>query len=413
MRRWLKGKNNISATITIIGGGPSGLMAADVLSAKGHHVTIYERKPSFARKFLMAGRGGLNITHSDPIDDFILKYGAQHEKMAPLIHHFTPQNMQDWCASLGEETFIGSSGRVFPKSFKASPLLRAWLSKLEKQNVEFHLNHDWQGWDKDQLYFKTHEGEKHIKPDITLLALGGATWPRLGADGSWVQYLENKNVEISPLKPSNCGFTTNWSPFFANKFKGYPLKSVALNFAGQTIHGEFIITENGIEGGAVYALSARIRDAIAQENSAKLTLDLKPDLKPEEIISRLQRPRKKLSLSNYLRKNLKLSDVAIGLLMEQLDRTKLTSYSAKDLTRFIKNYTLILNRPFAMERAISSAGGVKFDAIDDKFMLRALPNIFVTGEMIDWEAPTGGYLLQACIAQGAYVGKAISDYIKS
>lgn len=399
--------------IAIIGGGPSGLMAAEILSAKGYAVTIYERKPTFARKFLMAGRGGLNITHSENIDDFIERYGAQAKMLEPLIQKFTPQNMQEWCLGLGEETFIGSSGRVFPKSFKASPLLRAWLARLEKQGVHFKLNHDWQGWDKDKLIFKTVEGMIEVKADATLLALGGASWPRLGADGSWVDMLQNEQIEVAPLRPSNCGFYVEWTEFFSNKFKGVPLKPVGLSFKGREINGEFMITENGIEGGAIYALSALLRDEIEAQGAAELILDLKPDLDKGEILQRLKKPRRGMSLSNFLRKNIKLSNSAIGLLMEKLDRTKLSDYTPEQLTQIIKSYPLILTAPFSLDRAISTAGGVKFSALDKNFMVVNKPSVFVAGEMLDWEAPTGGYLLQACMASGVSVAQGIENWMEN
>lgn len=399
--------------IAIIGGGPSGLMAADILSDAGCAVTIYERKPSFGRKFLMAGRGGLNITHSEKLDQFVSRYNEAANILKPIIDNFTPQNMRDWCMALGEETFIGSSGRVFPKSFKASPLLRAWLARLEKQNVTFKTRHDWQGWDEEvQLSFETPEGVRNMKADATLLALGGASWPSLGSDGSWVDILKKDNVEIAPLRPSNCGFFVEWSDIFSKKFEGKSLKSVALNFQGKSTKGEFMITKNGVEGGAIYALSSFLREAIARARTARLMIDLKPDLGIEQVMKRLQKPRSKLSLSNYLRKVLNLSDVAIGLIMELPERQKLNDFSAQEMAKIIKSYPLCLTRPFAMDRAISTAGGVKFNQIDDHFMLRHKPNVFVTGEMLDWEAPTGGYLLQACMASGVHVARGMLKAIK-
>lgn len=399
--------------IVIIGGGPTGLMAADILSKKNYNVTIYERKPTFARKFLMAGRGGLNITHSENIDSFIEKYGEQADTLKPIIQNFTPENIRNWCEELGEKTFIGTSGRVFPKSFKTSPLLRAWLKRLEKQNVQFILNHDWQGWDKGQLAFKTSEGLIHVNADATLLALGGASWPRLGADGSWVDILEKEKIEISPLRPSNCGFFVEWSDFFSKKFKGRPLKSIRLSFKNYKINGEFIITENGIEGGAIYSLSAFLRNEIDLNGLAQLTIDLKPDLNKEEVLNRLQKPKRKMSLSNFLRKTLNLSDVTIGLLMEKLNRAKLSDYTPEQLAQYIKFYDLNLNATFSIDRAISTAGGVTFNSIDKNFMLKNNPSVFIAGEMLDWEAPTGGYLLQACMASGVHVASGISNWIEN
>ncbi len=399
--------------IAIIGGGPSGLMAAEVLSAKGFNVTIYERKPSLGRKFLMAGRGGLNITHSENLESFIKKYGAQSGILEPVINNFPPQALQEWCEGLGEKTFIGTSGRVFPKSFKSSPLLRAWIKRLGTQGVQFMLNHDWQGWDKNDLLFKTAEGLSRIKADAIILALGGASWPRLGSNGSWVDVLKACAIDIAPLRPANCGFVVDWSPVFSTRFQGQPLKPVGLSFQNQHIHGECLIAEKGIEGGAIYRLSSLLREEIYKSGTAELILDLKPDLSLKKILQRLQKPRGRLSLTNYLRKTLNLSNVAIGLLMEKLDRTRLSEYTAAQLAEHIKTYGLKLQAPFSIDRAISTAGGVTFDAVDDHFMLANKPGVFVAGEMLDWEAPTGGYLLQACIASGVYVANGVEHWFAS
>lgn len=402
-------KNNVS----IIGGGPSGLMAAEILSANGCAVTVYERKPTMAHKFLMAGRGGLNITHSEDLKEFTKKYNEQEKNFKKIIDQFKPSDLRAWCNDLGEETFIGSSGRIFPKSFKASPLLRAWLKRLEKQAVQFKMRHDWQGWEKDNLVFVTPEGKKTIKSDMTLLALGGASWPGLGADGSWVDLLKNENVKVEPLMPSNCGFKTQWSDIFKNRYAGHALKSVDLSFQDKKIRGEFIITEKGIEGGAVYALSAALRDEIIKNNFADLAIDLKPDLSKDQIIERLQKPKAKMSMSNYLKKTLNLSEVALGLLMELPDRKELNNYSPKKLSSIIKNYQIKLTDNFGIEKAISSAGGVFFDAVDENFMLKNKENVYVVGEMLDWEAPTGGYLLQACLSSGVHVANAMLKKLKS
>ncbi|MDB9761275.1 TIGR03862 family flavoprotein [Alphaproteobacteria bacterium] len=393
--------------ISIIGGGPSGLMAADILSANGYKVIIYDRKPTFGRKFLMAGRGGLNISHSENLDDFIKKYGLQSNILKKIINNFSPQNLRDWCQELGEKTFIGSSGRIFPQSFKASPLLRAWLARLKKQEVTFKTNHDWQGWKNDSLIFNTKSGKIFIKSDLIILSLGGASWPDLGSDGSWVKILEDQDVQISPLQPSNCGFVVEWTKIFSKRFEGKFLKSVLLSFQEKKVLGEFIITKNGVEGTAIYALSSLLREEINNNGEANLILDLKPDLNIEEILKRLKKPQSKLSMSNYLRKTLNLSDVAIGLLMELPDRKNFNNFTPEKITRIIKSYTLNLKKPFSIIRAISTAGGVTFNSIDDNFMLINKPNVFIAGEMLDWEAPTGGYLLQACIANGAYVANTI------
>ena len=392
--------NNIS----IIGGGPSGLMAADILSANGYAVTIYERKATFGRKFLMAGRGGLNISNSENLDDFIKNYGIKSSIFKNIINNFTPENLRDWCKGLGERTFIGSSGRIFPESFKASPLLRAWIKRLDQQNVIFKLNHNWLGWKKDNLIFKTKSGIIYIESNMTILSLGGASWPNLGSDGSWVKILKDQNIEVSNLQPSNCGFIVEWSKIFSKRFEGKSLKSVSLSFQDKNILGEFIITKNGVEGGAIYTLSSLLREEINKNGEAKLILDLKPDFNIKETNKRLQKPKLKLSITNYLRKTLNLSDVAIGLLMELPDRN---NSSPEKITNNIKSYALILKKPFGINRAISTAGGVTFNSIDKNFMLNNKKNVFIAGEMLDWEAPTGGYLLQACIANGAFVANTI------
>lgn len=401
----------INQTIAIIGAGPAGLMAAEILSARGAEVILYERKPSVGRKFLMAGRGGLNLTHSEDIDFFIQKYRERADILGPIVHAFPPQALRDWCEGLGEKTFIGTSGRVFPESFKASPLLRAWIRRLEEQGVLFMLNHEWCGWDHNALIFKTADGSAQIKPDATLLALGGASWPRLGSDGTWGDILQKEHVSIAPLQPANCGFFTDWSDIFSKKFSGQPLKTITASFQDHKIPGEIMITRKGVEGGAVYALSALLRREINEKNSAALSLDLKPDLSLEALAERLKKPKARKSLSNYLRSAVNLSDVAIGLLMERPDRAALGEYSPEKLALLIKNYPLNLRAPFPIDRAISTAGGVMFDSVDKNLMLVKKPGVFVAGEMLDWEAPTGGYLLQACMATGVRAAHGIADWL--
>jgi len=401
----------LDKTIAIIGGGPAGLMAAEILSAKGIAVTVYERKPTLGRKFLMAGRGGLNLTHSEDITTFIEKYGVQASVLEPVIRAYTPQMLRDWCEGLGEATFIGTSGRVFPKRFKASPLLRAWIARLEAQGVIFAVHHDWQGWYGDALHFKTANGDVHIKADATLLALGGASWPRLGADGTWVDILEQAGVDVAPLLPANCGFHVVWSPLFAAKFAGQPLKAVNATFKGKSIAGDIMMTAQGIEGGAVYALSGILRDAIAQDGPATLQIDLKPDLGLTAVIERLSRPRARESMANHLRKSLGLSPVAIGLLMENPDRQNFSTYPPLRMAQLVKQHTLKLDAPFDIARAISTAGGVKFTSVDAQFMLLQKPGVFVAGEMLDWEAPTGGYLLQGTFATAIRAAQGMKAFL--
>ena len=394
-------------TVNIIGGGPTGLMAAIILSQNNYQVTIFERKPSLGRKFLLAGRGGLNITHSEKKELFFEKYGKHSEIFKPIINNFSPQDLRNWCETLGQKTFVGSSGKVFPKSFKASPLLRAWLSQLKIQKVIFKTNHDWFGWKNNELLFKSNNQDVLVKSDLTILSLGGASWPQLGSDGSWVNILERHNIEVSRLQPSNCGFFVNWSKLFASRFAGQPLKSLKVKFKKKTIKGEFIITKDGIEGGAIYSLSSLIREAINIGGEQKITIDLKPDMNIDEINKRLSNTKSKLSMTNYLRKTIKLSDVAIGLLMELKHRNNSVNLNKRNLAFQIKNFDLFLQKPFSIKKCISTAGGVSFKSIDKNFMLIKKPNVYVAGEMIDWEAPTGGYLLQACIASGVFIAKNI------
>jgi uncharacterized flavoprotein (TIGR03862 family) len=397
--------------IAIIGAGPAGLIAAEILSGAGHPVTIYDRKPSAGRKFLMAGRGGLNLTHSEPLDLFISRYPQGAEHLAPVITHFTPQDLRTWCEGLGQETFIGSSGRVFPKTFKASPLLRGWLSRLETQGVIFKFNHDWTGWQDDHLVFQTPEGEKKILPQATLLALGGATWPKLGSDGSWVNILHQRNIPLSPLKPANCGFVVPWSDIFKIRFAGQALKPLSISHFDVTRRGEIILTKNGIEGGLVYAFSSALRQDIDTRGQAEISLDLMPDMSVAEIAEKLRAPRKRETFTNYLRKILHLTPPAIGLLMERPDRNLLGTCSPEHLAHLIKSYPLILTAPFGMDRAISTAGGIGFNALDDHLMLTSLPGVFAAGEMLDWEAPTGGYLLQASFATGVASARGIISWL--
>ena len=393
--------------VTIIGGGPTGLMAAYILSRNNFNVTIYDRKPTLGRKFLLAGRGGLNITHSECKEEFLKKYGKAANIFEKILENFSQKNLMDFCEMLGEKTFIGSSGRVFPKSFKASPLLRSWLYKLKNQDVKMKNNHDWIGWDDNKLIFKTETTNIIVDPNITLLALGGLSWPKLGSDGSWIKILKKDDIKISKIQPTNCGFFVKWSNIFKNRFAGYPLKSIELSFKDQKIKGEFIITKEGIEGGVIYSISSMLRENINEMGYAEIIIDLKPDFSIEKIRHLLLKPKLKLSTTNYLRKTLNLSDVAIGLLMEFKNKEGKYNQQISNLAHTIKSYKIILDKPFSIDRCISTAGGISFKSINKDFTLINKPNTYVAGEMLDWEAPTGGYLLQGCISNGACVANNI------
>ena len=393
--------------VTIIGGGPTGLMAAYILSRNNFNVTIYDRKPTLGRKFLLAGRGGLNITHSECKEEFLKKYGKAANIFEKILENFSQKNLMDFCEMLGEKTFIGSSGRAFPKSFKASPLLRSWLYKLKNQDVKMKNNHDWIGWDDNKLIFKTETTNIIVDPNITLLALGGLSWPKLGSDGSWIKILKKDDIKISKIQPTNCGFFVKWSNIFKNRFAGYPLKSIELSFKDQKIKGEFIITKEGIEGGVIYSISSMLRENINEMGYAEVIIDLKPDFSIKKIRHLLLKPKLKLSTTNYLRKTLNLSDVAIGLLMEFKNKEGKYNQQISNLAHTIKSYKIILDKPFSIDRCISTAGGISFKSINKDFTLINKPNTYVAGEMLDWEAPTGGYLLQACISNGAFVANSI------
>lgn len=386
----------------VIGGGPAGLMAAEVLAAGGAAVTAAERMPSFGRRLLMAGRGGLNLTHSEPFEAFLDRYGPAAARLRPHLEAFPPQALRAWAERLGQPTFVGSSGRVFPRAMKASPLLRAWLARLERQGVALRPTLHWSGWDEaGRIVFDGPEGAETVAAEVVVLALGGASWPRLGADGGWAPRLAGRGVPIVPFRPANAGVEIAWSDHFRGRFAGAPLKNVALAFGGHTVRGEAMVAAYGLEGGAVYALSAALREAIAAEGRAVLTVDLRPDMTVEALAARLARPRGRDSAANWLRKAAGLPPVAAGLLREIPGDLPA---GAEKLARRIKGVRLSLTAMRGLERAISSAGGVAWDALDDRLMLDALPGVFVAGEMLDWEAPTGGYLLQACFATGRAAG---------
>ena len=400
---------DISQTqVAVIGAGPAGLMAAEVLAQGGAHVTVYDATPSAGRKFLMAGRGGLNLTHSEGLPAFLTRYGEAMPRLAAAITAFPPDALRAWSEALGQPTFVGSSGRVFPKAFKASPLLRAWLRRLDSMGVQFKLRHRWTGWEENgRLLFQTPDGRGVVDARATVLALGGASWPRLGSTGAWVETLAAKGVTISQLRPANCAFTVAWSDIFRDRFEGHPLKGVALSFGSHTVRGEAMMTRTGIEGGAIYALSADLREAIVDKGQATLRIALRPDLEMKDLVARLSAPRGKQSFSNWLRKAAHLSPVGIGLLQEAAiaSGASLSSLPPENLAALINAVPVELNGLAPIARAISTAGGISFSEIDPDFMIRRLPGVFAAGEMLDWEAPTGGYLLQASFATGAAAGR--------
>ena len=403
-----------SQHVAVIGAGPAGLMAAEVLAQGGAYVVVYDAMPSAGRKFLMAGRGGLNLTHSEPAPQFLARYREAQPHLKAAIEAFPPQALREWSEALGQETFVGTSGRVFPKAFKASPLLRAWLRRLDAIGVRQTPRVRWVGWDdQGSLCFETTHGTRAIKPSATVLALGGASWPRLGSDGAWTEILAAKGVKLSSLRPANCGFTVSWSDIFRDRFEGQPLKGVALTFGAHTVRGEAIVTRTGIEGGAIYALSAEMREAILRDGEATLNVAFRPDVEIGELTAKLSAAKGKQSFSNFLRKAANLSPVAIGLLQEaaKASGTSLTALSPADLARLIQAVPVQLNGIVPIARAISTAGGVAFDELDSDFMLKRLPSVFAAGEMLDWEAPTGGYLLQASFATGVAAGRGVLKWL--
>lgn len=401
--------------IAVIGAGPAGLMAAEVLSAGGARVTVYDRMPSVGRKFLMAGRGGLNLTHSEPLDRFVRRYREAMPHLRAAIEAFPPDTLRAWSEELGQPTFVGSSGRVFPQAMKASPLLRAWLRRLDQSGVRFALRHRWKGWTAaGELRFESPDGETLFKPDASIIGLGGASWPRLGADGDWIDSFKAKGIHIAPLRAANSGFRVAWSEMFRDRFEGQPLKGVALSFDGETMRGEAMVTRDGLEGGAIYALSAPIREAVLASGEAVVHVALRPDLTSSELAARFSKPRQKQSMSTYLRKAASLSPVAIGLMQEAAIAAGLnvSAMDSETLAAFINAVPVRLTGVAGLDRAISTAGGISFDEVDARFMLRKMPGVFIAGEMLDWEAPTGGYLLQACFATGVAAAKGALEYLK-
>ena len=394
-----------SPRVVIVGAGPAGLMAAETLARGGARVVVHERMPSPARRLLMAGRGGLNLTHSEGLTEMIARYGDRSGTLAPLLEAFPPQALRDWAEGLGQDTFVGSSGRVFPRRLKASPLVRAWLARLDSLGVELRLRSTWTGWDGEgRPTFRQAGGEDTPEAaDALLLSMGGASWPRLGADGAWVATLAAAGVASAPLRPANCGFVADFSPPFPGDHAGRPLKGVEVRFAGRAVRGEVMLTRQGIEGGAIYALSAALRDAVEAGGEAIVEIDLRPGRSPEDLVARLARTDRKASLSNRLRKALALSPQEIGLLREAGPPTS----DLEVLAARIRSIPLRLVATTGLERAISTAGGVRFEDLDPGLQLRARPGVWIAGEMLDWEAPTGGYLLQAVFATGVYAARDI------
>ena len=393
----------------IVGGGPAGLMAAQVLAAAGLRVTVYDRSPGLARKFLLAGRGGLNLTHGEAMAAFMPRYGAAAGALADAVAAFAPQAGRAWCESLGQPTFVGSSGRVFPRAMKASPLLRAWLARLRAAGVAFAPRHHWQGFDEaGRCLFLNAEGAALVvKADATILAPGGASWPRLGSDGSWVAPLQARGITVTPLRPANCGFDIAWSGHFRLRHAGAPLKNIAVTFAGSRLPGEAMITQDGLEGGVIYAHAGALREALTG-GAAALEIDLKPGLSEAALAARLGKPHGGQSFSNYLRKSSGLDPAAIALLREGGAPQFMPP---ETLARHIKHLPLSVSRARPIARAISTAGGVAFSERDEKYMLKRLPGVFAAGEMLDWEAPTGGYLLQACFSTGAAAGRGAARWL--
>ena len=409
----------ITPHVAIIGGGPAGLMAAEVLSRSGAQVDVFDAMPSLGRKFLMAGKGGMNITHSEAPDAFRSRYGDRRRYIAPLLDAFGPQALRDWMQGLGIESFVGSSGRVFPTEMKAAPLLRAWLHRLRQAGVRIHVRHRWNaiedlGDGRYALDFASADGERRVVAHAVILALGGGSWAKLGADGRWVPLLEQAGVAVAPLRPANCGFNVGWSAHLASRFAGAPVKPVVAVCSGpdgQTHRrqGEFVVTENGVEGGLIYALAAPLRDAIAASGSATLTLDLLPSHELSRVIAEVAHPRGARSLASHLQSRLGLKGVKVALLHEILARDELLD--PDPLARAIKALPLRLKAPRPLDEAISSAGGVLFEALDERLMVCRLPGVFCAGEMLDWEAPTGGYLLTGCLSTGHAAGLGALEWL--
>jgi uncharacterized flavoprotein (TIGR03862 family) len=407
-------EHSTQRSAAVIGGGPAGLMAAQMLIDAGVRVDLYEHMPSLGRKLLMAGKGGLNITHSEPLERFLARY-THRDRLEPMLREFGPEALRAWVHELGVSTFVGTSGRVFPHEMKAAPLLRAWLHRLREAGVGIHVRHEWRGWSEDRaLRFTTPDGEEIAQHDAIVLALGGASWPQLGSTGAWVSMLGKRGIRIAPLRPSNCGFDIEWSEHFRARYAGHPVKPVIASFTdAQGVEhrrqGEFIVTDYGVEGGLIYGLSAPLRDTVAAQGEAMLTLDLAPGRDAERLAGELARPRGSRSKSSHIQSRTGLKGVKTGLLREALAGGDFDD--AARLASAIKSLPLKLIRPRPLEEAISTAGGIAWEALDERLMLRELPGVFCAGEMLDWEAPTGGYLLTACFATGRAAGSGVLAWL--
>ncbi|MET0581448.1 MAG: TIGR03862 family flavoprotein [Pseudoxanthomonas sp.] len=405
-----------SPRLAVIGGGPAGLMAAQVARAAGVEVDLYEAKGSVGRKFLIAGKGGLNLTHSEPRPAFVQRFRERADEVGSWLDDFDADALREWASGLGVETFVGSSGRVFPSDLKAAPLLRGWVRRLRENGVRFHVHHRWLGWNGDALRFATPDGDFETRADAVVFALGGGSWPQLGSDGAWQAVLADRGVEVAPLQPANCGFDIEWSEHLASRHAGAPLKPVVAHWrdaAGREheLQGECVVSADGIEGSLVYALSAELREAIARNGHATLQLDLAPGRSLERLQQELSRPRGHRSVSEHLRRQAGITGVKAALIFEMLDKKQLDNPAL--LARTLHRLSLTLKRPRPLAEAISSAGGVRLEALDQGLMLNALPGVFCAGEMLDWEAPTGGYLLTACFASGHRAGKGAVAWLKA
>jgi uncharacterized flavoprotein (TIGR03862 family) len=400
-----------SPWIAVIGGGPAGLMAAETLAAAGRRVALFDAMPSVGRKFLLAGKGGLNLTHAEPFDAFVRRYAERAPVLQPLLHDFNADALRAWAGALGIDTFVGSSGRVFPQDLKAAPLLRAWLHRLRGQGVTLHMRHRWRGWDEDTgaLRFDAAGGSVALQPAATVLALGGASWSRLGSDGAWWPLLQARGVELAPLRPSNCGFDVAWSEHLRTRFAGAPLKGVAMRIGDWRQAGEFVLTAGGVEGNLVYAASARLREALAANGSATFLLDLLPQRSAEWVAAEVAHPRGPRSLATHLKTRLKLDGAKAALVWERVP--KADQADAVRLAAALKSLPITVTAARPLDEAISTAGGVAFEALNDGLMLKAVPGLFCAGEMLDWEAPTGGYLLTACFATGRAAGQGVLRWL--